>query len=155
MRSLRRQLPPHLRIARPRAGRGGFTLMEVLVTLLLLAITLPAAMEVLSMAHTASKIARHRSESSALAESKLTELVATGQWQNGPTQGDFGQDWPDYTWSADVGNWDQAENMQQLRVTVSWTDSARGQESITLDTLVYLSNAAASGAGGTGTTGSQ
>ena len=67
------------------------------------------------------------------------------------SSGDFsGDGWPGYAWTSDVVNWDQAENMQWLRVTVSWTDTERGEDSVYVDTLVYLSNAAAQS--GTGST---
>jgi type II secretion system protein I len=141
------------RFARRRSSRRGFTLLEVLFTLMILGLMLPSAMRIVSMTSTGTNLARHRSEASALAESKLTELVGTGQWQNGASSGDFSADgWPTYAWTADVVNWDQAENMQQLRVTVTWTDPERGEDSVYVDTLVYLSNAAASAQSG-GTTG--
>jgi len=50
-------------------------------------IVLPAAMQGISMCLSASLDARQRSEAAALAEAKLTELIATGDWQYG---GSFG-----------------------------------------------------------------
>src|ERR1700733_2966996 len=79
---------------------SGFTLIEVLATLLLMAIVLPAIMHGFTLSTSAATTARHRTEAAALAESKLNELVGTNQWQNASQQGDFQPDWPDYTWSA-------------------------------------------------------
>jgi len=144
----------HSRSYRRRSSRRGFTLLEVLFTLMILGLMLPSAMRIVAMTGTGAKLAQHRSEASALAESKLTELVGSGQWQNGPASGDFSSDgWPGYTWNADVTNWDQAENMQWLHVTVIWTDTGRGEDSVSVDTLVYLSNAAARSAAGGATGG--
>jgi len=141
------------RFARRRSSRRGFTLLEVLFTLMILGLMLPSAMRIVAMTRTGAKLAQHRSEACSLAESKLTELVGSAQWQNGPTSGDFSNDgWPGYTWTAEVVNWDQAESMQQLRVTVMWTDSERGEDAVYVDTLVYLSNAASQN-GLSGTTG--
>jgi type II secretion system protein I len=152
IRSRRHPLAPQRRRA-----RRGFTLIEVLFTLMLLGIIIPSAMRVVGMSRTASKLAQHRTEAAGLAESKLTELAAGGQWQNMALSGDFvAEGWEGYTWQAEVVNWDQAENMQELRVTVIWIDSDRGQEFVSVDTLVYLSNAAAQSSSGSdfgGTTG--
>src|SRR5258708_32822878 len=57
--------------------RSGFTLIEVLAAMLLIAIVLPAAMKgVANVAGTANNT-RHRSEAAGLAEAKLNELTIT------------------------------------------------------------------------------
>ena len=126
--------------------RTAFTLMEVMVTVLLLAIVLPVAMRAISVSTGMAGNARHRSEAGALAESKLAELIATGTWQNGRLDGDFGTAWPDYHWHADSQTWSPTQVVDngsgnvisELDVHISWT--ARGAEqSLTLGTLVYSS----------------
>ena len=137
---------------RRRSSRGGFTLIEVLATLLLMAIALPAIMMGFSLSTKAASMARQRSEAGALAESKLNELVATGLWQSGSQAGAF-DDQPDYQWSAEVAPWSVdprgsgTYNVQQLDVKVSW-NAPGGPESISVSTLVYQSNST-----GTGITG--
>src|SRR4051794_14642008 len=101
------------RLAVRRRRRSGFTLIEVLGTILLLGIVVPAAMEAVTISMTASSVVRHRTEAAGLAESKLTDLVVTGEWQEGLLSGDFAPDWPDYRWEAVVDNWDQP-NVQML-----------------------------------------
>src|SRR4051794_38319604 len=61
-----------------RAMRAGFTLIEVLATLVLLGIILPAAMRGVSIGLAMASHARHVTEAAQLAEAKLNELVATG-----------------------------------------------------------------------------
>jgi prepilin-type N-terminal cleavage/methylation domain-containing protein len=123
-----------------RGRRHGFTLIEVLATIMLLAIVIPAITEGLHVATGMASSAKHRTEAAALAESKLNELVATGEWQSGQTAGDFTPDWPDYKWQATLSNW-QYDNttvgLQQLDVQVSWLYRNR-QDSITVSTLVYV-----------------
>jgi type II secretion system protein I len=144
MNRLRTQPPPR---------RGGFTLPEVLATLLLVAIVLPAVMQAISLATAAAGTARQRSEASALAESKLNELTATNQWQSGGLSGDFGEQWPGYTWQAEVQSWVEP-SARELHVHVTW--HARGRDyDVTLSTLVYTAAPVTTGTTGTptGTTG--
>src|SRR5205807_1170343 len=92
-------------------ARRGFTLIEVLATILLLGIVLPVIMRGISMCVATASITKHRDEATALADSKLNELVATESWQVGNLQGDFGPDWPDYTWAAEVNAWNQGQTL--------------------------------------------
>src|SRR5947209_4673020 len=88
---------------------GGFTLIEVLAALMLVAIVLPVAMRGVSVATAAASAARHRNEAAALAQSKLDELLANMQTQqtqmSSSMSGDFGGDWPEYQWSAELVTW--------------------------------------------------
>src|SRR4051794_33197688 len=92
-----------------RQGGGGFTLIEVLAALMLVAIVLPVAMRGVSVATGAASNARHRNEASALAQSKMDELLANMQatqtQMNTNMSGDFGEDWPGYEWSAELVTW--------------------------------------------------
>lgn len=148
---------PTRRSARPTARRSAFTLIEVLAALLLLAIVLPAIMQGVALATSAGSIARQRTEAAALCQSKLDEIVSTGEWQTSNLSGDFSAtDQPEYRWTAQVQNWPQQQGVQELDVVVSWT--AGGTErSLSLSTLIYP-NAGAAAAGsssgtGTGSTG--
>jgi general secretion pathway protein I len=156
-------MPPRNLPARSRRRRHGFTLIEVLATIMLLAIVIPAIQEGLHVATGMASSAKHRTEAAALAESKLNELVATNEWQTGQTAGDFNPDWPDYRWQATLSSW-QFDNttagLQQLDVQVSWVYRNR-TDSVTVSTLVYVradtsSNTGSSneafGGTGTGTT---
>lgn len=125
-------------------SRPGFTLVEVLATLMLIAIVLPAVMKGATLATAAASIARSRTEASGLAEAKLAEIIATNQWQTSSLSGDFGTDWPGYRWQATVQSWPQdtsGAGLQQVDLRVSW--AARGREdSLTLSTLTYAATQA-------------
>jgi hypothetical protein len=116
--------------------------VEVLATIVLMGIVLPAAMEGISQCIRATSIARQKSEAAALADAKLNELIATGDWQFGATSGDFGEDWPGYQWKAGTSEFSDP-TLQQLSVQVVW--ASRGeQRDVTLTTLVYLSQSSSS-----------
>jgi prepilin-type N-terminal cleavage/methylation domain-containing protein len=145
-----------VRISRSRSrcssrGRGGFTLIEVLATLLLMTIALPVIMQGISVATSAGSLAKRRVEAASMTQSKLNEIIATGQWQSSQLSGDFGTDWPDYTWSAQVNDFDGVN--KQIDVTVSWIGRGGEQESMTVSTLVYPNNPITSTGSGLDTTG--
>jgi general secretion pathway protein I len=124
---------------RPIVRRGGFTLIEVLAAMLLIAIVLPIVMQGITAAAGASGTTRRRTEASGLAESKLGELIATSEWQGGVLQGDFSPDWPDYHWQATVNAWaDDTTNsgLQQIDLKVFWKVDNR-EDSVTVTTLAY------------------
>lgn len=120
---------------RRRSGAPAFTLIEVLATLLLLAIVLPVIMRGISMATSAGSLAKQRSDAYGLCESKLNELLATGQYQYGNLSGDFSPDYPQYRWTAQVLDWTDP-NVEQLDVHVLW-NSRNSQQDIVLSSLVY------------------
>ena len=101
----------------------GFTLVEVLSALVLLAIVLPVAMRGVSLALASASSARHSAEAATLAESKLNELIVTGDWESASLSGDFGADWPGYQWSSQTYTRDYS--VTEVVVTVTWVD--RGQ----------------------------
>ena len=122
--------------ARPRRG---FTLVEALAALLLIAIVLPVVMRGVSVAARAASSARRNTEAASLAQSKLNELVATQDWKAGYLAGQFdaddGDNASDYAWSAEATRWSEPY-VRQLAVSVTWT-SGGAQQSVTLTTLVY------------------
>jgi prepilin-type N-terminal cleavage/methylation domain-containing protein len=133
-----------MRPRRVHRSRRGFTLVEVLATLMLAAIVMPAAMQGISLALGASSYAKRSLEAAQLAETKLNEMVAMGTIQGGTTSGDFGDDWPDYKWTATVQQLDL--NMNQIDVEVSYP-YRNDQRTVKLSTLVYTNQTGSSSLG--------
>jgi type II secretion system protein I len=124
----------------PKADRpGGFTLIEMLVTLALIALVMPAAMRGISLSMQLGGQSRKEIEAVALARTQLTELLITGDWENGARNGDFGSDWPGYKWNVDVSNWTESSNdsLRQLELTVTWPSRNTTRKCV-LATLVRL-----------------
>jgi prepilin-type N-terminal cleavage/methylation domain-containing protein len=119
-----------------RSHSGGFTFIELLATVVLIAIIMPVAMGSISLCTRLAGQSRRQIEAASLAQTKLTELRVTGDWENGDQKGDFETDWSDYQWQAAVTDWTDA-TMRQLDVTVSWLSQGR-QRSVTMSTLIYL-----------------
>lgn len=131
----------HARGARATTHRAGFTLVEVLATLVLIGIVLPVAMKGISLAASAGGMARRSIEASALAETKLNELVATGQWNAVTQSGDFGEDWPGYRWIAQANERDAS--LMEMSVQVLWT-SRNSERSVSVSTLVFTGSSTSS-----------
>lgn len=121
----------------PRRNRRGFTLIEVLVTMVMMGIILPVALHAMSSAMLAASYARHATEAATLGQSKLNEMVAmlmSGEVNTISGSGDFGPGWPDYTWECQE-TYDTNLAVTQLDLKVVWL--ARGQErSVLLSTMV-------------------
>jgi prepilin-type N-terminal cleavage/methylation domain-containing protein len=129
------------------AHRAAFTLVEVLATLALIGIVIPVSMRGVTQALQAASHAKHQAAGATLAESKLSEMVAQGDWSFGAGSGDFGTDQPGYQWTCTTANPDPNVNVTEVTVTVTWTE--RGQQrDVSVATFVY-----AGSANGAGTTG--
>ena len=114
---------------------GGFTFIELLATVVLIAIIMPVAMQCIALCTRLGGQSRRQIEGASLARTKLTELTASRDWQTGAKGGEFGSDWLGYRWTAEVSSWTDS-TLRQLDVTVLWESQGR-QRSVTLSTLVH------------------
>jgi len=147
----------------PSSRRRGFTLIEILATLVLVAIILPVAMSGISLALNVADESRRQTEAAALAETKMAEILASQQWQTASQAGDFAPDRPEYRWVAQVAEWQgatqgttlgtalsttqgttQSATLKQLDVQVLWNNKNR-ERYVTLSTLVYTGSTTTSG----------
>jgi len=123
----------HNRTAATGDRRGGFTFIELLATMVLIAVIMPVAMKSIGLCTRLGGLSRRQIEAASLAKTKMTELIITGEWENGNQRGNFGDDWPGYEWKASVTNWTDA-SVRQLELMVLWESMGR-QRSVTLTTL--------------------
>jgi prepilin-type N-terminal cleavage/methylation domain-containing protein len=122
--------------------RGGFTLAEVLATMVLIGIVVPVVMQGISMALMASSHARYMAQAAALGEAKLSELVVSGQWTLAAGNGDFSPDWPQYRWTSRALARDFGANEMTLDIT--WTERGLEQK-LSLSTIAYDTGSTAGG----------
>lgn len=115
--------------------RGGFTLVEVLVTLMFVGVVVPVALKGISLATRAASDTERRRQAVELADNLLSELSASDLSRFTAQSGDFSPDYPEYRWAASVI--DRGEGtVKELSVEVKWP--FRGETpSVTLTTLVY------------------
>ena len=114
----------------------GFTLVELLAALVLVAAILPVAMRGISMATTVAGLTGQRMTATTLAENAMADLLVTQGWRDGSLTGDFADvGHPEFTWRAEVADW-HGIALQQLTVTVSWERRGHDRD-VSLSTLVY------------------
>lgn len=119
----------------------GFTLIEMLATLMLCAVVLPVALKAISTSVQVGSITRDKLIASELAQNKLREILATESWQDGDDSGDF-EDHSRYTWESWSEDW-QGSVVKLLHVQIKWT-YRQTQRTLQLDTLVYSNDEEAS-----------
>lgn len=148
-------------VAPRRSAARGFTLVEVLATIMLLAIVAPAIKEGLSVATGLATSSKLRTAAAGLAESKLNEIQATNQWQGGALSGDFSPDYPTFHWQATVTSWPYdttSSGLQQIDLEVTYR-YRNSDQSVKLSTITYVradntgTGSTGSGSTGTGTSG--
>ncbi len=83
-------------------GPGGFTLLEVMVALAMIAIGLVAVLASQSQSVSLANEARFNALAALLAQDKMAELAAAADQLGGGDQGDFGEDFPGFRWRAEV-----------------------------------------------------
>jgi type II secretory pathway pseudopilin PulG len=131
------------RLKKSRRGRRGFTLLEAIVTIVVLIVTLPAIVAGFDLASRIALATKQRAEATALARSRMDYLVATGGWQNGDgltyeeTDGNTTFQCVGSLETWDEANVQQLTNVQQLDMSVTWTFEGK-ENVVTISTVVYL-----------------
>ena len=121
-------------IRRTRSSSRAFTLVEVLATMALMGVLIPVVMQGISLSLHQAAQAKRSVEAAALAESKLSELIAQASYQAGASSGDFGPELAEYRWAAESAVRDL--DLNEIHVQVYWM--ARDKEhSVSLSTMVY------------------
>lgn len=117
---------------------SGFTLIEMLVTFVLIILIIPPVMKGLSIATMVSSDSVSKSDAISLADSKLSEILLEEEWQSSTQSGDFGEMYPDYEWKMTSADWTEP-SLKQVTVKVSWQWRGR-EKDVELSTLVYVEN---------------
>ena len=97
---------------------NGFTLIEVLLAMALLAIGLVAVYQSQSQSISMSTDSRFMTTAALLAQSKMVEVEAGSTLVNHSEDGDFGSDYSQYTWHLEVGD-TQLPQFKKIEVTVT------------------------------------
>ncbi len=115
-------------------ARAGFTLLEVLVAVAILGLVVLGVTGLVVQGVRGLRIADERHAAMELAEQKLTELTLTSDLSPGAEEGDYGENWPDHRWQAEVAETD-VPDLYRVTVTVLW-DSGGVERSLELQTCL-------------------
>ena len=132
-------------------GRRGFTLIEALATIAVLAIVIPVLVGGFILAGDIAGLTQQNSDATLLAQSIMDQMIANGDWQNGGSSTEqIGPNF--YTWSASSDAWDNEADVQQFTITVEWQHKSTHRQ-IALTTVVYQSGTTVQGTSGPGLLG--
>ncbi|MBT3290633.1 MAG: hypothetical protein HN849_26115 [Victivallales bacterium] len=112
-----------------------FTFAEVLAAVVVVALVVPVAVRGIAMARQLTGDDVRLEQAARLADEKLNELVAIGDWQGSEDEGVF-EDAPDYSWTVETEDFDDEGEtpLTVVTVTVSMTDAVRAT-AVSLSTL--------------------
>ena len=105
---------------------SGFTFLEVMVAVALLAIALIAVLGSQSQSVSLASEARFYTTVTLLAQGKMAEIEAKDLDTLSSDSGDFGEDFPNYSWNLKVsdveipGEEEAYEHLRQIDLIVSW-----------------------------------
>ena len=105
----------------------GLTLLEVLVAVAILAIAMVAILKANVQNLDGLTKSRETTTASLLAASKLAEIEAAGVANWGESQGDFGEDYPEYTWQVETTS-TEVEGLERIAVIVQRSGGVAGTE---------------------------
>lgn len=89
-----------------------------------LGVLIPVVIEGLALASRAAEVAERKTVATQLAANQLNELVITGDWESGSNTGNFGPDWPGYTWELQTASW-SVDTMTELNLIVTYQVQGR------------------------------
>ncbi|MGE5840455.1 MAG: prepilin-type N-terminal cleavage/methylation domain-containing protein [Deltaproteobacteria bacterium] len=101
-----------------RGKDSGFTLLEVVICLGLLALVLVAVFHLQAQNLDLQSEAQFVTIATCLLQERFSHIRSLGNIQEGTQSGNFGEDYPDYTYSQEVSGVFDLENLYRVRVTV-------------------------------------
>ena len=134
-------------------NRVGFTLIEALIAIALVAVALPVAIAGISAATRAASDVRSHAIARRLADGLLAKLVANGGWQTSAQSGAFtaaddGDEAARFTWQLATETW-RDPTIRTIAVTVAWEPASDAHQVIV--TTLAAPPASSTGTSTTGT----
>ncbi len=99
--------------------RGGFTLLEVMIAMAILAITLVAVYQSQSQSISMASNSRFLTTASLLAQTRMAEIDAADPRGLVTANGDFGEDFSGYAWQLEVGGVQEIPLLKRIVLTVT------------------------------------
>jgi general secretion pathway protein I len=122
----------------------GFTLLEVMIALAIIAITLVTLLASQSQSLSLASEAKFNTTAALLAQSKIAEVEAENPEDLASDSGDFGEDFPNYHWDLTVsylgfaGAEEALDYLRQIDLVVSWGEQDQYQYRLRLYRFVPM-----------------
>jgi prepilin-type N-terminal cleavage/methylation domain-containing protein len=129
-----------------RCSNAGFSLIEIMVAILILGVALAGLTRGITTALASSKDSELQTIAALAAAAQIETIRADANWSDGVTDGDCGDDLPNYRWTQTIKPAD-VEGLHEVTVSVQRGDSAAPIYELT--TLLFDPDYAASDEGNT------
>ena len=116
------------RVSNFKFQKSGFTLLEVITAVAIMSIVLVSVYKLHSQSIAMNTEARFYTQAPMLAQGKLAELETSTENEIADDSGEFGENFPRYTWSVTVDSVDTealgeiSEDLQRIDVTVFYNN---------------------------------
>ena len=118
------------------SGPGGFTLLEVLISLLIVSIVLITCLRAQNQSIRLYNLSRDMTIATILARQKMGEIEATGFPELGEEEGDFEDQFSGFTWKKAVSE-TSFEEARRVDLSIVWKDGIRERK---VDVVAYITN---------------
>lgn len=113
-----------------KTRRSGFTLLEVMAAISIIAIVLTAVYRLHAQTISMNNTARFYTTAPLLAQTRIAVIETSDENSEGSDSGDFGEDFPGYTWAVTIEQVEDeseilgttAEDLKKIDLTVSYND---------------------------------
>src|SRR4030042_599982 len=119
-----------------RGNDHGFTLLEIVICLGLIALVLVAVFHLQAQNLDLQSEAQFMTTATCLLQERLSQIQAQETIEEGTNTGDFGEDYPDYTYKQEVSEVPDTETLYKVRVTVV-LERDKAHRDLWLETYLY------------------
>jgi prepilin-type N-terminal cleavage/methylation domain-containing protein len=120
-----------------RKGKDqGFTLLEIIICLGLIALVLVAVFHLEAQNLDLQSEAQFMTTANCLLQDRLSQIQALENIEEGNTSGDFGEDYPDYTYTQEVSEVPDTETLYKVKVAVI-LERDKDRKDLWLETYLY------------------
>jgi len=114
----------------------GFTLLEIIICLGLLALVLVAVFHLQAQNLDLQSEAQFMTTATCLLQERLSRIQAQEKIDEGTNSGDFGKDYPDYTYTQEVSEVPDTETLYRVKVSVI-LERDKARRDLWLETYLY------------------
>jgi len=120
-----------------RKGKDhGFTLLEIVICLGLIALVLVAVFHLQAQNLDLQSEAQFMTTATCLLQERLSQIQSQEKIDEGTSTGDFGEDYPDYTYKQEVSEVLDTETLYKVRVAVI-LERDQARKDLWLETYLY------------------
>jgi len=120
-----------------RKGKDhGFTLLEIVICLGLIALVLVAVFHLQAQNLDLQSEAQFMTTATWLLQERLSQIQSLDKIEEGTNTGDFGEDYPDYTYKQEVSEVPDTETLYKVRVAVI-LERDKAYKDLWLETYLY------------------